>query len=482
MLLKCERIPWKALCVISVFQVSCSTISTNAREGRERREQSSDPVSGSGAMVASTFRATAIAAVRQPVTTIKLGIANVWNRPREIIVGNLPFHLHAEAVPEVAPGTPEFEALLDRKKFPQSQRGSIKFLVDGRSFFPELDRQIASARSSIDCQVFIFDNDDIAVRTADSLKRRGNEVRVQVLFDDMGSTFAYSAPPSTPAPRGFAPPVDMRDYLRKDSNVQVRRSLNPWLTCDHTKLFVFDQRSAILGGMNIGREYFSEWHDLMVRVDGPIVASLSREFDRAWRKAGPMGDFALFEKPAVFRKPPPAGEGIPLRILRTDAAEGRHEIMEATLLAIRAARKRVWIENPYFAHDEIVDAAQDAARRGVDVRVVIPASGDSKIMDGGNLATARSLIAAGAKVYRYPKMTHTKAMICDGWGSLGSANLDALSLRINRELNLAFSDAATIRDFENRVFKPDFRRSKLMRLADVQSPTAGLAEILADQL
>ncbi len=66
----------------------------------------------------------------------------------------------------------------------------------------------------------------------------------------------------------------MRDYLRDGSDVEVRLSLNPWLVADHTKLLVFDSRTAILGGINVGREYYSEWHDLMVRVEGPIVGKL----------------------------------------------------------------------------------------------------------------------------------------------------------------------------------------------------------------
>jgi cardiolipin synthase len=79
-------------------------------------------------------------------------------------------------------------------------------------------------------------------------------------------------------------------------------------------------------------------------------------------------------------------------------------------------------------------------------------------------------------------MTHMKVMICDGWGCVGSANLDTLSMRINRELNLSFSDPAVIRDLENLVFLPDFRASARIRLEETASPVAPLAEALADQL
>jgi cardiolipin synthase len=461
---------------------SCASLHSNAGRSLDPRPQANDSLTGGGRLAASAFRATALAAVRQPVTTLRTGIAVFWHRPKEVVRGNLPVRLDLSPLPEERPGSAAFERLLDRGDLPSAQMGRLTWLVDGRGFFPELDRQLESARTSVDLQFFIFDNDDIAVRYADRLKVHATRVPVRVLFDDLGSTFAHTAAPETPAPRGFVPPEGIRSYLKEGSQVQVRRSLNPWFVCDHTKLLVFDRRTAILGGMNMGREYYSEWHDLMVKVEGPVVASLQLEFSRAWRKAGPWGDLALLRRPAFFRRPPRVEDGIPLRLLRTDAARGQHHILDATLLAIRAAKSRVWIENPYFAHDDIALELEAAARRGVDVRVILPSKGDSAIMDAGNLATARGLIEAGGRVYRYPRMTHMKVMIADGWAQVGSANLDILSMRINRELNLAFSDPATLRELERQVFLPDFRSSRRLRIEDTASPLAPLAEAIADQL
>jgi cardiolipin synthase len=477
---KVSRKSWllRALLVACLaLQAACSTGSSHSRQ-----KQQTGGLAGHGNLMLAAMRATSLAAIRQPVTTTKHGLAILWHRPREIISGNLPRLTSSKPALAQAAGTPEFEALLDRKHFPRAESGSLKWLVDGNRFFPELDRQIAAANKSIFLQVYIFDNDDIAVRYADILKRRSADVSVRVLFDDIGSASAYSSAPATLGPRGFVPSVNMHAYLKDHSKVHSRRILTPWLAADHTKLFVFDQRCAMLGGMNIGREYFSEWHDLMARVEGPVVDTLSREFRRAWRKAGPWGDLALLRKPAVFRHPRPGTGGIPLRVLRTDPAEGRYEILKASLLAISGARKRVWIENPYFANDDIAVAVEAAARRGVDVRVIIPAGGDSPIMDAGNLATANGLIRAGAKVFQYPKMTHAKAMICDDWASFGSANFDTMSLRINRELNLAFSHRDAVQDLARQLFEPDFQQSKRLQLSETQAITNGLAETLADQL
>ena len=461
---------------------SCGSLQSNARRSIEQRPQANDLLTGGGKLAASTFRATVVAAVRQPVTTLRTGLAIFWHRPKEVVSGNVPVRLGVPPPPAEQPGSEDFEAMLDREDLPRRESGRLTWLVDGPGFFPELDRQLAAARESVDVQVFIFDNDDIAVRYADRLKAKAETVPVRVLFDDLGSTFAHTVAPETPGPAGFTPPADIAAHLKAASQVEVRRTLNPWLVCDHTKLLVFDRRTAIIGGMNIGREYYSEWHDLMVKVEGPVVASLAGEFSRAWRKAGVQGDLAMLRRPAFFRRPAPVDGGIPLRLLRTDAAAGQEHILKATLLGIRAAKRRVWIENPYFAHDDIALEVVAAARRGVDVRVILPARGDSTIMDAGNLGTARGIIEAGGKVYRYPKMTHMKVMICDGWAQVGSANLDILSMRINRELNLAFSDAMAVRELEQRVFLPDFRISKRIAIEETSTPVAPLAEAIADQL
>ena len=120
--------------------------------------------------------------------------------------------------------------------------------------------------------------------------------------------------------------MDIERYLEDDSKVHVRRTLNPWLVADHTKLIVADDEVALLGGMNIGREYFSEWHDLMVRIDGPVVRDLARDFEETWRQAGPWGDLSFLlpdrEIPETRKS---TGEG-KVRLLRTDAANGKIEV------------------------------------------------------------------------------------------------------------------------------------------------------------
>lgn len=441
-----------------------------------------DPMMAGKNFAQVAARATILSAIQQPVTSTRQGMAVLWHRPREIVVGNLPADMMPQPTISETPGSPEFESLLDEKDFPKRDLASLKWFVDGKEFFPELDRQIASAKKLIHAQFYIFDNDDIAVAYADKLRERSEHVSVKIVYDDFGTATSHLSSPKTPAPAGFKPPGDIKKYLTEDSGLEVRRTLNPFLVADHTKLVVIDDRTAFLGGMNVGREYYSEWHDLMVRVEGPIVGRFSRVFERVWRVNSPYGDLGLLTKLPKTIKPKAKGGEIPIRILRTQPGVGRKEIRDATLLAISGAKKRIYIENPYIASDEMILALRSAARRGVDVRVIMPAEGDSAIMDAGNLATARILIEAGARLYRYPRMTHMKVMVCDGWATMGSANLDILSMRINRELNISFSDKTEVDKLIRKVFTPDFAVSRRIRLSETEGTNAAIAEIVADQL
>lgn len=434
------------------------------------------------AFLKTAFRSTIEAGIRHPITTFRLAKAMYWRRGMALMEDNLPL-LFPLALPHPhppIPGTPEFSRHLDALGMPAAIVGNLDYLVDGTAYFTEFERRIAAAQQSIDVQVFIFDNDDVSVHCADLFRTRAKDVPVRLILDDLGSTFAHGRLPSTGLPEGFVQPKDIGQYLIEGSQVQLHQTLNPWLVTDHTKLQIVDREIAFLGGMNLGRESRHEWHDLMVSVRGPILTALARDFDTTWERTGPRGDFALFDPPKALNVP--KGEGVPLRILRTDAVEGRSEILVAMLQAIRGATTRVWTETPYFAADIIENALEAAAARGVDVRLILPARANHGIMDAGNFVTARNLLRAGVKVYHYPGMTHLKAMICDGWATVGSANLDTLSLRINRELNLSFSDPGLIAKLEAVVFRPDMECSKPVTLKETEMRLGPLIESIADQL
>jgi cardiolipin synthase len=114
------------------------------------------------------------------------------------------------------------------------------------------------------------------------------------------------------------------------------------------------------------------------------------------------------------------------------------------------------VQNAYLGDDRIVHELIRARQRGVDVRVIVPERPDSALMNASNAVTLNALNDAGVRVYLYPGMSHVKAAIYDGWVCLGTANFDRLSLRVNKEVNVASSDPALVEAVRARVFEQDF--------------------------
>jgi cardiolipin synthase len=264
---------------------------------------------------------------------------------------------------------------------------------------------------------------------------------------------------------GFVPPRSIINCLRDGGDVHVRPLLNPGFSCDHSKVFIIDERYAYIGGMNFGREYRYEWHDLMAEVEGPVVASLQRQFNKKWAQTGLWGDCGLAAETGCGERPRSvstnSAEWFELRRLYTKTFD--RQIRRAELEAIRRARSHVFLENSYLYSNEIIVALARARLRGVDVRVVMPGENDFVPGHGSNLVTSNFLRRHGVRVYFYPGMSHVKALLVDGWVCFGSANFDALSLRLNREGNLATSDADFAACFRHDVFDTDFAKARELK-------------------
>jgi len=434
---------------------------------------------------ALTLRSHILTALKNPVSvtsrlvwvTANTGAVMV---PREMGTGG-------EAPPPLANGpamNPEqWEHYLDQLVGKDNYRGSMKPLIDGEAFFVSMIQAIQEARESIDIQLYIFDSDDYALRIADLLKKRSREIRVRVLIDYLGSIAASQVPAQSAYYSHRKQPFSITNYLRQDSDIEVHALDNPWLTSDHTKLIVVDHGKAWVGGMNIGREYRYEWHDMMVEVEGPIVGRLQKDFDKRWAFAGMGGDFAYAlasMKRESYGGPEERDDFIDIRPLYTRT--GSAQILRAQLAAIRHANSYIYIEQPYVSEDEIISELIAARRRGVDVRIILPTHNDSGFMDSANLVAARAFINNGVRVYGYPGMTHVKAAIYDGWACVGSANFDKLSLRINQETDLATSDPGFVGKLRQDLFEADFARSREWKEAQPVNWTDYLSEFIADQL
>jgi len=437
------------------------------------------------------LRSTLVAAVKTPLATAKVGAAMLHQRGYTLVHGNLPLPQFRMKDHETAawPGSEAFEVLLDKEGLPKRTLGRLELYVDGAAYFPVFLQTVKAARRTVDIQSFIFDNDDFAIEVADVLKAKSAEVPVRIFMDGLGSGLAQSSSPKTPSQPGFQPPRSMSNYLREGSQIRLRRTANPFFVADHTKLHVIDNEVAFMGGMNIGREYRSEWHDVMVKLEGPVVQELQGVFERHWKEESSLRNWGVRNwlarpvqtAPAFGAERGQSADMHDIRILRTDTPNTERDIQRAIFLAIRNARRRVWIQTPYYSADDITDELKAAGRRGVDVRIIIPGENDSKIMEQNHRSTARDLMEAGVRVFRYPGMTHLKATIFDDWVILGSANYDTLSLRINRELKIAIADKKTVRKIASRVFERDFRISEEMSPVDAPKGV-GFSETLADQL
>ena len=351
----------------------------------------------------------------------------------------------------------QWEDDLDKISGHRKTTGTLDVLVDGEAFFPRFIDAVSAAEKSVQLQTYIFDNDDYAVGIGEMLKRRSNEgIEVKVLLDGLG-TISGSMTDSESVPGHHQAPASVRLFLEKDSQVDVRQKANPWFTGDHVKTTIIDSEVAFTGGMNIGREYRYDWHDLMMELRGPVVDVIDREFKLAWGHAGLLGDLGYViakAKPGDHRAETGA---YPLRVLLTQP--GNYEIYNAQIEAIRRARSYIYVQNAYLTDDSLLRELVMARRRGVDVRVIIPVETDYGLINRSNVLAANLLLKHGIRIYIYPGFSHVKAAIFDGWVCAGSANFDRLSMRYNRELNIASSAPEVAQQMLERLFEPDFRAS-----------------------
>jgi cardiolipin synthase A/B len=412
---------------------------------------------------AMLFDSIVVALIKNPVSSVarlgNLGVQTVVKLLRPLLprFGGAPGPLTKGGGMDLK----KWEGWLNEHTGTREQDGSLQLLIDGDRFFKSLEQGIAQATNHIDILVYIFDKDDVAVQVADQLKRRSARVKVRVILDEEGSIAAGVAPPATPMPEGFLPPSSIVCYLRRGSHVKVRPFLNPWFSADHSKLFLVDGSRAWLGGMNIGREYRYEWHDLMVEVRGPVVGSLEETFRRDWAHAGPLGDLGYLVALLTSRHTPPPrrppGPWIKVRLLPTKTLW--KPFATAILGSLRHAQSYLYVENPYLFDKRIIIGLVAARKRGVDVRVVLPSINDFKTGGRGNLVIANYLLEHKVRVYFYPGMTHVKALLADGWACLGSGNLNHLSLRLNQEDNIATSDPVFAAELKEQLFDEDFAHS-----------------------
>jgi cardiolipin synthase len=479
-----------AIALIGAFLTACASHGQVSDETQHNDSWNGQLVRSSvtavqgGVLMARSFQ---VDPINRPVSNaMSLGsymIKSTTGFMRRVAIGTVQFpSLQSQPIPDVSNAAGmdllQWEKDLDRISGQKSSLGTIDFLVDGEEYFPRMLEAVRNAQESIDIRTYIFDNDDYAINVADELKAMSYSVDVRVMFDGIGNLLALQAHPES-MPENFSTPISMERYLEQESRIQVRTLSNPWLTGDHTKTTIIDKKIAFMGGMNIGREYRYDWHDLMMEVRGPIVDQLQYDTNRAWARASVFGDLATFLVTLSGEQNNASPAGYPIRALYTRNFDS--QIYRAQLEAIRRARSYIIIENSYFSDDATLYELARARRRGVDVRVILPADGNHGSHDASNRVAINKMLDNGIRVYQFPGMSHIKAALIDGWASVGTANFDKLSLQVNKEVNLATSHGPTVRELLDRVFLPDLDRSTEINEKAAVTIQARLLEIVADE-
>lgn len=446
------------------------------------------PAVGSSGVAGHLVRSHSTAILVRPASSV-YELANrlldqMWDTGRRLEVRFVRFPaLDSGPVPDllsdpVPMNLAEWEAWLDQSCGDNRATAEVEFIIGGERFYSELERAINEAASSIDLQIYLFDNDDVARAIADRLRARSHEIKVRVIFDGLGTYLSHLATSdSQPSDADFIENIPR--YLCRDSDIRLRVIPNIWFSGNHCKSMVFDSRLAFIGGMNIGREYRYDWHDMMIRLEGGVVRRLAEDFENTWQHNSWGGDFAMMLPGLDLTDQYTEPGSVPVRLLYT--LPDHAQIYRAQLEAIRRAGARIFIENAYFADDRILYELCRARRRGVDVRVIMPAVVNHAVMEHSNRIAINTLLEHGVQVYMYPGMTHVKAAVYDGWACAGTANFDKLSLQINRELSLGTSHPETVQRLIEELFEPDFTKS-----SEITEPVSldlkdHLIELIADE-
>lgn len=347
-------------------------------------------------------------------------------------------------------------------RMPCLANNRVRLLINGEATFSAIFQAIEQAREAVLVQFFIVHDDKLGRRLQQLLLRKAAEgVQVYLLYDSIGS---------------HALSTTYVDVLRK-AGVQVNAfaTHGGWINRfqvnfrNHRKVVVVDGVRGFLGGHNVGDEYLGEkpplspWRDTHVEVSGPVVACLQESFAEDWF-------WAARKLPPLILPQSYPDDGVLCQLLASGPADPFETCSLFFVEAIHAATHRVWITTPYFIPDEAVFAAlRLAVLRGVDVRILLPARADHRIVYAASSLYAFEAVRAGVKVLRYkPGFLHQKVVLVDeAITAIGSANLDNRSFRLNFELMLLTVDEA----FAGQVaamLEADFALARVVTKEDSQ--------------
>jgi cardiolipin synthase len=353
-------------------------------------------------------------------------------RPRLALVakGDL-----AELIPSIVGATQG--TMMDGNRITLHQNGA---------FWEAVFRDLEQARSTIHYETFLSKEGQLTRRMSEVLCRKAKEgVDVRVMLDGSGGKHFGK--------QGLADMCDAGVTVQKYHPIEVR-NLGILNNRDHRKIFVIDGRIGYIGGHCLVDTWLGDaedqqhFRDISARVEGPVVGQLQSAFAENWIEE--CGEVPAGKE--IFPELKPVGE-MKAHVVWTSPAGSASTLKLLHYMAIHAARKSITIQNPYFLPDpDARDALLAAVKRGVTVRIMIPATtaSDSKIVQHASHHHYGTLLKGGVRLFDYQKtLLHQKVIVIDGcWCAVGSTNFDDRSFEVNDEASLVIYDESIARELE----------------------------------
>lgn len=340
----------------------------------------------------------------------------------------------------------------------------ITLYTDGVDFFNILKENIATAKTFIHIEYYIFRNDTLGTEIKNLLIKKAKEgVEIKFIYDGMGSLsvkdrFFNDLREAGAEVECFFPPTLLPFNIR-------------WNFRNHRKIVVIDGLEAYVGGFNVGDEYlgknkkFGYWRDTQLKIEGDIIDSIEAEFLMDWLFVKKQKISKSFETDKYFPKREPTGS-IDMQICSSGPNYDHPYIKDSIIKLISKAKKSIYIQTPYFIPDDTIqDLLKIAVLSGVKVNIMIPNKPDHIFVYWATLYNAGELLELGAKIYTYENgFLHSKVLIIDDEVStIGTANMDMRSFYVNFEIKTIIYNEAFALKLKEEFYK-DIKLSKELTL------------------
>lgn len=343
-----------------------------------------------------------------------------------------------------------------------ARKNRVKLIADGHELFHHMIEDIERAKSSVHVEFYTFYNDRIGRELRDLLVRKAQSgVEVRVIYDPFGSLGTYRSffKPLREA-GGYAEPF-LAHAMIWDFRLNFR---------NHRKIVVVDGKIGYVGGYNVGDQYlgrkakFGYWRDTHLRLTGSGVFGLQGRFIQDWNATAHAGVLPADRIVAKYFPLTHVKGETNLQIVTSGPDSELQQIKMGYIKLIQTAKKRVWLQTPYLIPDDsVMDALKIAVMAGVDVRIMIPCMPDHPFVYRATQYYAHELAKFGAKIFYYQNgFMHAKTMVVDDqFASVGSANLDYRSFKLNFEVNAFLYDRKLAGELA-QLFENDENQSQLV--------------------